>query len=245
MPHDILIVIPAKNEAISIEQVIREVKTQIGCKVVVIDDGSSDGTGEIALAAGAIVLSPLLPLGAWGAIQTGIRYALLHGFQIVITMDGDGQHESEAVQDLLDPIQRGDADAVIGACPRRGSPSRRVAWALFRRLSGFSLEDLTSGFRAYNRAAMKVLASEEATLLDYQDIGVLILLRKAGLHIGEVPVPMYPRAAGKSRIFGSWWAIGWYMLQTGVLCLARWNVQKNDSNEALAQVEAPNAIKKL
>lgn len=235
MQRDILIIIPAKNEAVAIEQVIREVKSRIGCKVVVIDDGSTDGTGEIARAAGAVVLSPLLPLGAWGGIQAGIRYALENSYQTVITMDGDGQHESEAVPDLLAPLQSGAADVVIGACPQRGSPARKIAWALFRRLSGFSLEDLTSGFRAYNRAAMEVLASEEATLLDYQDIGVLILLRKAGLRISEVPVPMYPRAAGKSRIFGSWWAVGWYMLQTGVLCLARWKVQKTASKEAPAR----------
>lgn len=231
MQHDILIVIPAKNESDAIGQVIQEVKSQIGCKVVVIDDGSTDGTGELARNAGAMVLSPLLPLGAWGAIQAGIRYGLENGYQTVITMDGDGQHESEAVPDLLALLQSGATDVVIGACPQRGSPARKFAWAMFRRLSGFSLEDLTSGFRAYNHAAMEVLASKEATLLDYQDLGVLILLRKAGMRISEVPVPMYPRAAGKSRIFGSWWAVVWYMLQTGVLCLARWNVQKSTPKE--------------
>lgn len=229
MHRDVQIIIPAKNEADTIEQVVREVKSRFGCKVVVIDDGSTDGTGEIARSAGAVILSPLLPLGAWSATQTGIRYALQQGCQIVITMDGDGQHESEAVPDLLALLQTGAIDVAIGACPQRASPARKIAWALFRRMSGFSLEDLTSGFRAYNRAAMEVLASEEATLLDYQDVGVLILLRKAGMRIGEVPVPMYPRMAGKSRIFGSWWAVSWYMLQTAVLCLARWNIEKHKS----------------
>lgn len=235
MQRDILIVIPAKNESDAIGQVIQEVKSQVGCKVVVIDDGSTDGTGEIARNAGAMVLSPLLPLGAWGAIQAGIRYGLENGYQTVITMDGDGQHESEAVPDLLAPLLNESTDVVIGACPQRGSPARKLAWAMFRWLSGFSLEDLTSGFRAYNHAAMEVLASEEATLLDYQDLGVLILLRKADLRISEVPVPMYPRAAGQSRIFGSWWAVGWYMLQTGVLCLSRWNVPKIAPNRVTAR----------
>jgi len=66
-----------------------------------------------------------------------------------------------------------------------------------------------------------VLAAPEATLLDYQDVGVLLILRRKGLRTVEVPVPMQPRAQGASRVFRSWWVVGQYMLQTSVLCLAR------------------------
>ena len=87
----------------------------------------------------------------------------------------------------------------------------------------FTLDDLTSGFRYYNARACRLLATEEATLLDYQDIGVLLLLRHANLKIAEIPVAMNPRKNGASRVFSSWWAVGRYMAETSLLCLARWN----------------------
>jgi hypothetical protein len=115
----------------------------------------------------------------------------------------------------------GEADVVIGACTERGSYARRFAWTYFRKLTGLRIEDLTSGFRAYNYAAMTVLASPEATLLDYQDVGVLLLLRHARLQIKEIPVPMRNRDHGGSRVFPSWFIVGKYMLQTSILCLAK------------------------
>lgn len=188
--------------------------------MLVIDDQSSDATGAIARQAGAIVLRPTLSMGAWGGMQTGIRHALAHGYQAVITMDADGQHEVEEIPTLLQARQS--ADLVIGAFPERASALRQLAWRWFRELAGFDLRDLTSGFRLYNRAAMRVLATREATLLDYQDLGALIMVRRAGLHITEVPVTMNLRVAGQSRIFNSWLSVGRYMAATTLLCLARW-----------------------
>lgn len=220
-PLDPLIVIPARNEAGSIVAVIREIQGQTNAKIVVVDDNSRDDTSELARSTGVIVLKLSLPLGAWGATQTGIRYALKHGYSTVITMDADGQHESAYLKDIQGPLQAGSADVVIGACPQRASKARHIAWAVFRWMAGFNLTDLTSGFRAYNRAALEVLGSPEATLLDYQDIGVLIMLSKANLKIAEVPVHMRPRRNGASRIFVSWWAVSWYLAQTALLCIAR------------------------
>jgi hypothetical protein len=96
-----------------------------------------------------------------------------------------------------------------------------MAWHWFRRLAGFELRDLTSGFRHYGEAAMRLLAADEATLLDYQDLGTLLMLRRAGLRIEEVPVSMNLRAVGKSRIFHSWLSVGRYMAVTTLMCLAR------------------------
>jgi hypothetical protein len=118
---------------------------------------------------------------------------------------------------------------VIGAFPERGSPLRQLAWTWFRRLTGFELHDLTSGFRLYNQAAMQVAASPEATLLDYQDVGALLLIRKAGLHITEVPVSMNLRQVGASRIFNSWFSVLKYMAITTLLCLARWDTRRRVS----------------
>ncbi len=220
-PQNPLIVIPARNEAASIAAVIRGIRNEIGFAVLVVDDNSHDNTFELARQSGAIALRLALPLGAWGATQTGMRYALQLGYSAVVTMDADGQHESAYLKDILEPLRRGIADVVIGACPQRASRARRIAWSFFRRLAGFELADLTSGFRAYSRAALEVLAAPEATLLDYQDIGVLLLLSKAKLKIIEVPVQMQPRQNGVSRIFSSWWVVAWYLAQTAVLCLAR------------------------
>jgi glycosyltransferase involved in cell wall biosynthesis len=188
--------------------------------VVVVDDGSTDDTPAIALLHGAAVLRAPLWQGAWGAIQTGIRYALQHGYGAVVTMDADGQHEPAYLKQLVEAGR--DADVVIAACPSRGSRLRHVAWRYFRFLTGFAFDDLTSGFRYYNARALRVLAAEDATLLDYQDVGVLLLLRHARLRIAEIPVAMNPRRSGASRVFFSWWTVARYMIETSLLCLARW-----------------------
>ena len=214
-----LVVIPAKNEATTIAQVVRSVLAHGFPDVVVVDDASTDATAINARAAGAVVLAAPLPQGAWGAMQTGIRYGVRHNFSSVITIDADGQHRPEEIARLLEAARF--ADVVIGACPSRGSSARKFAWALFRRLTGFSLEDLTSGFRLYNARACTVLAGEAATLIDYQDMGVLLLLRSSGVTFAEVEVRMNPRADGVSRIFYSWWAVARYMLETTVLCIAK------------------------
>ena len=218
----LVILIPAKNEVNTVGRVIAEIKACVtDVTVVVIDDASQDDTATTAQAAGAQVLSLPFSLGAWGAIQTGLRYALKRGFNTAITVDADGQHEAESIPILLKPLVSQQCDVVIGAYPQRGSWLRQTAWALFRSLSGIPLIDLTSGLRVYNRTAMTLLAAPAATLLDYQDMGVLMLLHKAGLRIQEIPILMYPRMNGHSRIFNSWWAVSRYMLHTAILCLAK------------------------
>jgi len=215
-----LVVIPALNEGKCIGSVIGDVHAASDFDVLVVDDGSVDDTVAIALLHGATVLRAPLWQGAWGAIQTGIRYALRHGYSAVVTMDADGQHAASHLSRLVEA--GGSADVVIAACPSRGSALRHLAWAYFRFLTGFGLEDLTSGFRYYGARACRVLASKEATLLDYQDIGVLLLLHRARLRIAEVPVQMSPRRDGGSRVFFSWWTVARYMVETSLLCLARW-----------------------
>ncbi|MGQ9659151.1 MAG: glycosyltransferase family 2 protein [Thermochromatium sp.] len=218
---DVLVLIPAHNEAATVGAIVREVRRRWGYRVVVIDDCSTDDTAAIAQAAGATLLPLSLQLGAWGALQTGLRYAERTGYHLVVTLDADGQHEPAQIGTLLAPVLAGQADVVIGAFPARASPARRLAWRYFRWLTGLNLEDITSGFRAYDARAIRLLASCAATLLDYQDVGVLLILHRHGLRVIEQPVPMQPRRQGASRVFKSWWAVGNYMLQTSLLCLAR------------------------
>ena len=217
-----LVVIPARDEAATVGEVVRALHAAGHHDVLVVDDQSADGTGEVARAGGARLMRPVLQAGAWGATQAGIRYALAHGFDAVVTMDADGQHEVAEIPRLL--ARRHDAGVVIGAHPERASRLRRIAWWWFRRLTGFEFLDLTSGFRYYSRGAMEVMASREATLLDYQDLGALLLMSRAGLRIVEVPVSMSPRAAGRSRVFSSWFVVARYMAITTLLCLSRWDV---------------------
>jgi glycosyltransferase involved in cell wall biosynthesis len=224
----LLIVIPARNEAATIGALLLDLRSAGYNHVLLIDDLSDDGTGEIALKAGAKVIRPVLALGAWGGMQAGIRYGLREGFARVVTMDADGQHEVDELPALLQASAN--ADVVIGAFPQRASRVRRIAWGWFRVLTGLGLTDLTSGFRCYGAAAMKVLASGEATLFDYQDVGTLLLLRRAGLRTVEVPVSMSARVAGKSRIFNSWVSVGRYMAVTTLLCLSRWRVPTKASD---------------
>jgi hypothetical protein len=228
-PDRLLVVIPALNEAEDVGEVIRQLRLHDGIDVLVIDDGSTDETAAVAMLTGAKVLRAPLWQGAWGAIQTGIRYALRHGYAGVVTMDADGQHEPAYLPQLLEAAL--EADVVIAACPSRGSRMRHVAWAYFRFLTGFAYEDLTSGFRYYNARACRLLAMEEATLLDYQDVGVLLLLHHAHFRIAEIPVVMNPRKHGASRVFSSWWTVCVYMAETSLLCLARWNQNPKQAAE--------------
>lgn len=220
----VLIVIPALNEADCIGEVIAQARAHGGVDVLVVDDGSTDDTAAVSMLAGARVVRAPLWQGAWGAIQTGIRYAVRQGYGAVVTMDADGQHEPAYLPQLMQAGR--DADVVIAACPSRGSRMRHVAWAYFRFLTGLRFEDLTSGFRLYNARACRLLATEEATLLDYQDLGVLLLLRRAGLTTAEISVSMNARRSGASRVFSSWWTVARYMMETTLLCLARWNFRR-------------------
>lgn len=214
--HTTLIVIPAKDEAATLPTVLADLKAHGWPHVLVVDDLSADGTGEIARQAGALVARPVLPLGAWGGMQLGIRWAHANGFARVITMDADGQHEVDELPALL--VAAVHADTVIGAFPERASNLRRFAWRWFQWLTGLKVTDLTSGFRCYNHKAIEVLAGEAATQLDYQDVGTLLLLRRAELTVIEVPVSMNARVAGASRIFRSWASVVRYMAVTTVLC---------------------------
>jgi glycosyltransferase involved in cell wall biosynthesis len=216
----ILVIIPARNEEASVAEVVRQVQLVQGCDVVVVDDASADATAQVAQEAGAFVLRLPVNLGAWGAIQTGMRFAYVKGYRTVITMDADGQHKASSIPYLLTPLTAHHADVVIGSCTPRGSQARKFAWKLFRWISGLRIQDLTSGLRAYSAPAIFLLASSRATLLDYQDVGVLLLLQKTGLRILEVDVDMCDRKNGYSRVFSSWFKVGEYMLLTTILCLS-------------------------
>ncbi len=216
---DCLIVIPAFNEAATVGDIVRGALGSVDARVLVVSDASTDDTARLAREAGANVLDLPVRLGAWGAIQAGLRYARRNGFSQVLTMDADGQHPVAALPILNAALSR--TDVAIGTCPQRLSTAKRIAWAYFRLLTRLRVLDVTSGLRAYGPRAIALLSRREASLLDYQDIGVLLLLSGQGLTIEEIPVAMRQREVGKSRVFSSWFSVARYMIHTTVLCVAR------------------------
>jgi hypothetical protein len=217
----LLVVIPAFNEGTTLNEVLHRVRTEVGRPALVVSDASTDDSAAVARAAGAQVIELSQQIGAWGATQTGFRHALRQGYQRAASLDADGQHCPASLATLIEAQERTGADVVIGTFPQRLSGPKRLAWAWFRALTGLGVEDLTSGLRVDGPRALRILASAEATLLDYQDVGVLLLLRKYGLTVHEVPVTMFPRRSGHSRVFASWLTVARYMAQTTLLCIAR------------------------
>jgi glycosyltransferase involved in cell wall biosynthesis len=233
-----LAVIPAFNEAATVADVVRGVLDCGICDVLVVNDASSDDTAARARAAGAKVIDLPLNLGAWCAAQTGMRYAQRNRYGTVVTLDADGQHHPEAIPALLEALDRGDVDVVIGTYAERLSLAKRIAWRYFRLLTGLPVQDFTSGLRAYNRRAVRTLASREASLLDYQDMGVLMLLYQKGFRLREIHTVMSPRQAGMSRVFASWFVVARYMLHTTVLCFSRLDTRSRIAQRATARNRA-------
>ncbi|WP_223787628.1 glycosyltransferase family 2 protein [Marinicella meishanensis] len=215
-----LIVIPAFNEEQNLRNLLPILNAEVSHDVVVVNDASTDATAEVVKAHGLVCLTLPIQLGAWGATQTGIRYAVKKDYDQVITMDADGQHLPHEVAALIQQRQTTDANVIIGTFPSRLSRLKKLAWKYFKLLTHIKIEDLTSGFRLYDKSAIQVLSSRQASMLDYQDVGVLLILLGAGLKINEVPVKMLDRNDGKSRVFSSWMVVLKYMIQTTTLCIA-------------------------
>ena len=222
-----LVVIPAWNESGSIQDVVRSVRELSGLKVLVVDDASKDGTGRLARQAGAKVVCLSMNLGAWNAIQTGFRYALAQRYDTVLTMDADGQHFAESIPLLLTGLYNTGNDGIIGANPARATRCRQFSWSFFRLLTSIDLEDFTSGLKAYNKRAMRLLLKDRAHLFDYQDLGALLLMQRFGLKIQEVAVPMQQRMNGHSRVFSNWWQVMRYMLLSTTLCISKFRHMDN------------------
>ncbi|MFK5893506.1 MAG: glycosyltransferase family 2 protein [Pseudomonadota bacterium] len=218
--NKILVIIPAMNEEKTIGKVISQVK-KLGFDVLVIDDNSKDNTISLAKENGALVIPLVYNIGAWNATQTGFQYALKKAYPTVITMDADGQHDPLTLPDLIQAQKETRANVIIASFTARGNLNRQLAWRFFKWFAGFNINDLTSGYRLYDHKALAVIASKEATLLEYQDVGVLLLLAKHHLSLTEIETRMSYRIDGVSRIFKSWLHVVYYLLYTSILCLSK------------------------
>jgi len=206
-----LVVIPAFNEARAIERVVEGIRAaDPGLPVLVVDDGSTDDTAGAARRAGAEVLRLPINLGYGSALQTGYKYALREGYDCVVQLDGDGQHEPADIPRLLAALERDAADLALGSrflgeSGYRPGMARGAGMRLFRGLAflltGMRFSDVTSGYQALNREVLQFFAAERYPA-DYPDADVLVMLTRAGFRIAEVPVRMYPKRSGRSMHAG-------------------------------------------
>ena len=198
----VLAIVPALDEADTIQEVVRGAAPFVDA-VVVIDDGSTDGTAELAVAAGAVCISHERNLGVGAAIATGLRHALEVGADAAVQVDGDGQHVATSIPVLLAALQSG-ADLVVGTRFEQGfemSFVRRTALRFFSaavsRRVGHHVSDPTSGFRAFGRPAMEKLAPIFPTVYLADTIEVLYLAAESDLVVRTVPVDMIARTGGR------------------------------------------------
>lgn len=202
-----LVVIPAFNEAATLRQVLDGIRAaDPSLPIVVVDDGSTDETLEVARHDGAQAVALPFNMGYGVALQTGYKYALRAGYDCVVQLDGDGQHEPADIPALLEVIRQGEADVALGSRflgenAYRSKIARRVGMRLFGALAyaltGVKFSDVTSGFQALNANALRFFVAERYPI-DYPDADVLIMLTRSGFRIKEVPVRMYSREGASS-----------------------------------------------
>ncbi len=205
----ILAIVPAHNEAGAIGRVVDEIRAfDRRFDVVVVDDGSTDGTAAIAAAHGAAVVSLPFNLGIGGAVQTGFKYALEQGYELAVRLDGDGQHDPAELPKLLAAVERGEADVVTGSRFAGGNGVYRpplarrlgITWfaTLVSVLTRQRVTDTTSGFQALNRKGIALFADDYPN--DYPEVEATVLVFKHRLRLLEVPVTMRDREHGESSI---------------------------------------------
>jgi glycosyltransferase involved in cell wall biosynthesis len=213
---DTVVFIPAWNEEDNLPAVLDGLHAELpDADVLVVDDGSTDGTADVARAHGAQVLSLGSNQGLRVGIAAGYRWALEHGYAYCGRVDADGQHPARELARLLALVRTDRCDVAVGsrfvsgdgyaAYRYRPSPARRLGTALLRRAVKLVLRrpfgDATSGLYAVNAKALPLLA--ETFTSGAPEVEALIRVADAGLRLEEVPVTMEARASGESKLRGS------------------------------------------
>lgn len=209
-----LAIVPAFNEVEAIAPTVAAIhQAAPDFDVLVVDDGSIDATAELASATGAAVLRMPFNLGIGGAMQSGYIYALEHGYEVAVQVDGDGQHDPGHIHDLLDRLRADPAlNMVTGSRfldrdgeGYRSSSARRVGIRVFSRvvslITGQRVTDPTSGFRMTNRRGIELFAHDYPH--DYPEVEAILLMHAHRLRSCEIPVRMRPRLTGESAISSS------------------------------------------
>jgi glycosyltransferase involved in cell wall biosynthesis len=208
-----LAVVPAYNEAATVGRVVQTLNEHApGFDVLVIDDGSTDATAEVAHRLGARVVRHPFNLGIGGAVQSGFLYALENGYDYMVQVDADGQHDPSEIDRLVEAMHSDPSvDMVCGSRfltkdMRYPAPiSRRTGIHIFAfilsRVMGQRVSDPTSGFRLYNRRAIQLFARDYPH--DYPEVEAVLMVHFHRLRTKEVPVRMFKRGGGVSSLMGS------------------------------------------
>ncbi len=201
-------IVPAYNEERNIGRLLDELRLlDPDLEVVVVSDGSRDGTADVARAHGAHVVTLPYNLGIGGAVQTGYRFAWEGGYDLAVRLDGDGQHDPLQLAPLVALVAGGDADIAIGSRfleqgGYRSSAARRIGIRILATvvsaIARKRLTDTTSGFQALNRRAIGLFAADLP--LDYPEVEGLVMAVRHGLRVSEAPVTMREREHGSSSI---------------------------------------------
>lgn len=218
LPSKVLIMIPAYNEEQTVGGIVKSVKDlHPDFRVVVIDDGSDDGTVKNAAEAGAEVVSLPFHCGGSIAIQTGYRMAARHGVDYTVKIDADGQHKPDEISNMLEPLMNGEADITVGSRysvhnSHNGDSSVKNGGRLFSStlvsmLRKMEVTDVTSGMRAWNRKAIRTLMDQYKERKVTEDsvfwVAETFLASKLGLRMQEVAIDVLPRRYGKSKSFSN------------------------------------------
>lgn len=203
-----LIIIPAYNEAENIVQTVEMIKEKAeGFDYVIINDCSKDSTRKICEEHGYNIVNLPINLGIGGAVQTGYRYAKIHGYDVAVQVDGDGQHDPEYLEKMYEKLCERGLDMVIGSrfIEKEGFQSsalRRVGIIYFtkliRLLTGSTITDPTSGLRMVNRAVICQFAASYPN--DYPEPESVVAVLDQGGRVEEMPVVMRERQGGVSSI---------------------------------------------
>jgi glycosyltransferase involved in cell wall biosynthesis len=208
---DLLIIVPAHNEADNLEHVISSIKIVIpDGDILIIDDGSIDETFNIAKKGGVKVLKLPFNLGVGTALQTGYKYAFENGYEFLIQLDGDCQHDPKYLPAILKKLDAEKFDFVIGSRwlkkgEYQGGRFRKLGNLFFAKILSVlireKLTDPTSGFRGMNRKVLKFCVSD-IYQFDYPDADFLLTLHRAGFKFCEVPITFNKRKNGVSQHVG-------------------------------------------
>lgn len=202
----VVVVVPAFDEEACVGDVVTAVRA-LGYDCVVVDDASNDRTAEVAEQAGAIVIRLPINLGVGGALRAGFRFAVDHGADTVVQVDGDGQHPPEHIDALLQHLDQGGFDMVVGSrfapggVPSPQSKMRRAAIVVLsrtlRRRSGLRISDPTSGFRAIRDPLLRAFASDFPHHYLGDTFEALLVAGRRGYRVAEIPVMMHARKGGQ------------------------------------------------
>lgn len=205
MMKKILLIIPAYNEAESIQRVIEELKKKCSkYDYLIINDGSADNTEEICREKGYQHISLPVNVGLSGVFRIGMKYADKYGYDMAIQYDGDGQHDPIYIEKMIELMNRNDADIVIGSrfLEEKGKPSLRnfgshIIRGLIKITTGTKITDPTSGMRLYNKRMIKLFSRNINMPPEPDTIAYLI---KCGYKVEEIQVTMRERQAGMSYL---------------------------------------------